>query len=124
MFGGYGIYRDGLMFALVADDVLYLKVDAGNRADFESAGSEPFAYETRARPAPMARGAGRPRRSTTAPRRTRVVMSYWRAPDEALERPDAMLGWARSAFAAALRARSASRTAKSPKRVRRALRRI
>lgn len=124
MFGGHGLYRDGLMFALVADDVLYLKADGANRAEFESAGSEPFSYRTRARRAGAPRGAGGRRRSATPARRTQVVMSYWRAPDEALERPEAMLPWARSAFAAALRAKSSSRTAKSPKRVRRALRRI
>lgn len=27
MFGGHGIYRDDLMFAIVADDVLYLKAE-------------------------------------------------------------------------------------------------
>jgi hypothetical protein len=37
MFGGYGVYCDGTMFALVADDVLYLKVDDGNRGEFERA---------------------------------------------------------------------------------------
>jgi DNA transformation protein len=30
MFGGYGVYHDGLMFALVADDTLYLKADDEN----------------------------------------------------------------------------------------------
>ena len=42
MFGGVGIYCQRAMFALVADDVLYLKVDNSNRADFEDAGAEPF----------------------------------------------------------------------------------
>ena len=27
MFGGFGLYLDGLMFAIVADDALYFKVD-------------------------------------------------------------------------------------------------
>ena len=35
MFGGAGLYCGGLMFGLVFDDVLYLKADDGNRADFE-----------------------------------------------------------------------------------------
>lgn len=42
MFGGYGIYCDGLFFALIADDVLYLKVDDTNRPDFEARGLQPF----------------------------------------------------------------------------------
>jgi DNA transformation protein and related proteins len=102
MFGGFGIYRDTLMFALVADDVLYLKADAGNRGEFEAAGSEPFSYTSR---------------------RRQVILSYWRAPEEALESAEAMQSWARSAFAAALRAKSGSPTSKSPKRLRRVMRR-
>ncbi|NJL01470.1 MAG: TfoX/Sxy family protein [Spirulinaceae cyanobacterium SM2_1_0] len=42
MFGGYGIYCDGVMAALIADEQLYLKVDDENRADFEAAGMSPF----------------------------------------------------------------------------------
>lgn len=37
MFGGHGLFLDGLMFALVADDMLYFKTDDRNRADFEAA---------------------------------------------------------------------------------------
>lgn len=102
MFGGFGIYRDALMFALVADDVLYLKADGENRGEFEDAGTEPFSYVAR---------------------RKQVILSYWRAPDEALENPAAMLPWARTALAAALRAKAGSPTAKTPKRLRRVMRR-
>jgi len=102
MFGGFGIYRDGLMFALVADDQLYLKTDGANRDEFAAAGSEPFAYQAR---------------------RKQVILSYWRAPEEALESGATMLEWARSAYAAALRAKAGSATSKSPKRLRRVLRR-
>jgi DNA transformation protein len=42
MFGGVGIYADGLFFALIDDDRLYLKVDDGNRSKFEAAGMGPF----------------------------------------------------------------------------------
>ena len=42
MFGGAGLYLDGTMFALIADDTLYLKVDDTNRPDFEALGSSPF----------------------------------------------------------------------------------
>ncbi|HSD40882.1 MAG TPA: TfoX/Sxy family protein [Burkholderiales bacterium] len=95
MFGGYGIYCDGTMFALIADDVLYLKVDDGNRGELERAGAAPFFYEAKGR---------------------RTVMSYFRAPDEALESRELAAPWARSAYAAALRARSAKR---APARLRR-----
>jgi DNA transformation protein len=88
MFGGYGLYCDGVMFALIADNVLYLKADPGNRADFERAGCTPFVYGTA---------------------RRRTVLSYSRAPDEVLESREAAGVWARSALAAALRARAATR---------------
>ena len=84
MFGGYGIYCDGVMFALIADDVLYLKADDANRAALERAGSAPFTYEAKGR---------------------RTIMAYWRAPDAAMESPDLMAPWARAALEAALRAR-------------------
>jgi len=82
MFGGYGLYRDGLMFALITDDTLYFKTDKCNVAKFEQAGSLPFVYHSK----------------------TRVVqMSYWSAPAECLESPDEMFEWCNVAYAAALR---------------------
>lgn len=42
MFGGVGIYTDGLFFALIADDRLYFKVSDATRPDFERQGMEPF----------------------------------------------------------------------------------
>src|SRR4051812_32669393 len=42
MFGGAGLYQDDVFFGIIARDVLYLKVDDTNRADFVAAGSEPF----------------------------------------------------------------------------------
>lgn len=45
MFGGYGLYQDGAIFAIITSDVdLYFKVDDTNRAYYESIGSEPFIY--------------------------------------------------------------------------------
>ena len=45
MFGGAGVYCDGLMFGLVSDDTLYFRVDDGNRGAFEAEGLSPFTYE-------------------------------------------------------------------------------
>jgi TfoX/Sxy family transcriptional regulator of competence genes len=42
MFGGVGLYIDMVFFGLIADDVLYLKVDDSNRADYEAEGMKPF----------------------------------------------------------------------------------
>lgn len=88
MFGGYGLYHAGLMFALVADDQIYFKADAGNVADFEQAGLPPFEYDK----------AGR-----------RMKMSYYQAPEEILDDPDIAAHWAHQAFAAAQRAREKKR---------------
>lgn len=87
MFGGGGIFLDGLMLGLVIEDVLYLKADEVNRAAFEAEGLQPFAYEKKGG-------------KTT-------VMSFWRAPERLLDEPDEMVAWAREAFAAARRVKSA-----------------
>lgn len=82
MFGGHGVYCDGLFFALVADSRLYLKVDALTRAHFEAAGCSPFVYTGQARP---------------------IEMSYWSVPDAALDSPADLEPWARRALEAAAR---------------------
>lgn len=86
MFGGAGFYADGRIMALEVDGGLYLKVDAQTRPRFEAAGCRPFVYM----------GGGKP-----------VAMSYWSAPDEAMDDPDAMTPWARLAMDAATRAAAA-----------------
>lgn len=86
MFGGYGLYREGVMFALIADDTLYLKTDADNVLRFEQAGSLPFTYQTAER---------------------KVQLSYWSAPADCLESPAEMRDWCQLAYAAALRAHAA-----------------
>jgi DNA transformation protein and related proteins len=45
MFGGYGIYHEGVMFGLVADDILYLKADESTQEKFVSKGLKPFQYK-------------------------------------------------------------------------------
>jgi DNA transformation protein len=94
MFGGHGIYRDGRMFALIANDILYLKCDDQTRPRFEAAGSEPFMYEAKGR--------------------TRMATSYWRMPDEAMESPALAGPWAKLGYEAALR--KASTAPKARKR--------
>ncbi|MDR5866128.1 TfoX/Sxy family protein [Halomonas koreensis] len=83
MFGGYGIYHDGAMFALVADEVLYLKADALNVGDFEREGLPAFEYV----------------------RQGRVVkLSYYQAPEVLFEDLELARDWARRSLAAARRA--------------------
>ena len=84
MFGGFGIFLGDTMFALIADDVLYFKIDDQTRADFQDAGAEPFTYT---------RG-GKARQ-----------MSYYTAPDGALEDSDTLYPWAERAIGASKRNR-------------------
>lgn len=83
MFGGYGIYRDGVIFAIVIDETLYFKVTAENQANYEQAGSQPFTYSKKDGNV--------------------AVMSYWEVPTDLLEDQDQLLEWARKAYATALK---------------------
>ncbi len=92
MFGGAGVYGDGVMFALVIGDTLYFKADAETKLRFEAEGERPFVYDGKTRP---------------------VAMSYWRVPDRLLDDGDELTVWAREAIAVARRtsaARSRTRT--------------
>lgn len=44
MFGGYGIYRLGIMFGLVEDGELYFKVADDQKERYRGFGSRPFTY--------------------------------------------------------------------------------
>ena len=82
MFGGLGIFRDGLMFALVYDEALYLKADEHNAADFVALGLGQFEYQQRGKT---------------------VKMSYYLAPDALLDDPAEAAQWARRSYEVALR---------------------
>ncbi|MEK7631044.1 MAG: TfoX/Sxy family protein [Patescibacteria group bacterium] len=73
MFGGWGIYKDGVFFALIADGRLYFKVNDTNRADFEKASSQPFRYSTKDK--------------------KDVTMSYWELPAEVMDDRDELERW-------------------------------
>jgi len=77
MFSGAGIYADGVMFAIIADDTLYLKADETSARAFEAEGMGPFTYTLQGR----------------AP----VAMPYWEVPPRLLEDPDELAQWARQA---------------------------
>jgi DNA transformation protein len=47
MFGGYGIYKNMLMFALIADNELYFKADSDTAKYFKSQDLEPFTYQAK-----------------------------------------------------------------------------
>ena len=83
MFGGHGLFLDNLMFGLVADEVLYLKADEDNEGQFIERDLEKFTYHKKGKP---------------------FSLSYYEAPEEAVEDEDELVVWGKSAFEAALRA--------------------
>lgn len=88
MFGGAGVFADDVMFALIADEVVYLKADAALRTELEAEGAEPFTYQ-------------RPSDGKT------FDMGYLSLPTDAAEAPDEASMWARKALDVALKARAA-----------------
>ena len=84
MFGGAGLFRDGLMFALISDEVLYLKADATTVLAFEAENLGPFTYGTK--------------------NGKRILTSYWRAPERLLDDDEEMRDWCRRAADVAERA--------------------
>lgn len=80
---GYGLYRNGLRFALIAGEQLYFKTDAGDEPLFEREGCSPFFSSSEGRA---------------------VRTSFWSAPPDCLDTPAVMREWCQLAYAAALRA--------------------
>jgi DNA transformation protein len=50
MFGGYGIYRSGVMFGLVEDGELYFKIGVEQKEKYLEFGSRPFTYMKEGKP--------------------------------------------------------------------------
>lgn len=78
MFGGFGIYLDGLIFAIIVDEKLYLKVGSDNVGLFKDINSNPFSYKN---------SKGRD-----------VKMSYWEVPVEVLDDNEGLEILARSSI--------------------------
>lgn len=102
MFSGAGVFADGLMFALVVRDVVYLKADERSMADFVREGLGPFSYRTKDS--------------------VRTLKSYWRMPERLYDDPDELAIWARRSVDAAhrsgVRGKGGKSTRKSPKAAR------
>jgi len=83
MFGKTGVFCDGVMFGMVADNTLYFRVDDDNRAVFaEAASVPPLNYEKKG---------------------STIDLSFWRVPERLFDEPDELVTWARAALAAAHR---------------------
>src|SRR5712692_1905222 len=95
MFGKTGMFCDGLMFGIVADNTLYFRVDDHNQAAFKQAASfPPLSYEKKG---------------------NTIDLSFWRAPERLFDEPDELVTWARLALAAARRV-AVKRERKAPRR--------
>jgi DNA transformation protein len=86
MFSGYGIMKDGMMFALVASDILYFRADDAAVARHKAEGAPQWT--------PVMRG------------KTMTTMPYWQVPERLFDEPDEFAEWAREAFAIAARHRA------------------
>ena len=93
MFGGAGLYRDGLMFALEFDGVIFLRVDEASIPDFEREGSRPFVYTRAKSPGKIGRAS----------------LSYWRLPERLYDDPEELAVWAERALAIARQKKAAPR---------------
>ena len=84
MFGGHGIYLNGLISAIVVDDTLYIKADQTSRKVFEMRGLTQFSY--------MKNG-------------KECFMSYFMAPEESIDNSEELTFWAQKGYDAALRSK-------------------
>ena len=83
MFGKTGVFCDGVMLGMVADNTLYFRVDDDNKAFFKEAEAfAPLNYEKKGES---------------------IDLAFWRAPERLFDEPDELVAWARAALAAAHR---------------------
>lgn len=89
MFGGYGIYEHGIIFAIIADGQLYFKANKETESEYKKYGSKPFTYKM--------------------PNKKLMTMSYWLLPEEIMENREEIFLWVKKAVAV-------SRADKKPKK--------
>jgi DNA transformation protein len=83
MFGKTGVFCDGVMFGMIADNTLYVRVDDQNRTVFKEAEAFP----------PL----------NYAKKGETIDLAFWRVPERLIDEPDELVDWARAALAAARR---------------------
>lgn len=92
MFGGFGIYREGLMFALIADESLYFKANDFLADEFIALDLPPFEFQSKGKS---------------------MTLKYYRAPESVFEESEWMQHWSDKAYQCAVRN---ANTKKTPKR--------
>lgn len=83
MFSGFGLYKDGIIFGIIAENELYFKVDDSNRVDYEKCGMKPFTYQM--------------------PGGKLYQMSYYQVPEEIREQKHEVTRWVQKAVEASLK---------------------
>jgi DNA transformation protein len=96
MFSGYGIMKEGMMFALIASDVLYFRADEAAAQRHKAEGAPQWT--------PHMRG------------KTMTTMPYWQVPERLFDEPEEFANWAREAFAIAKRHKTEKSAPKAKKR--------
>jgi DNA transformation protein len=87
MFGGKGVYHNGLIVAVEVSGQILLKGDDVSAPEFAAAGAEQWGYGS-------------------AKSKKPVMMPYWTIPDSAIDDPDELTLWTRKAYEAAVRAKA------------------
>ncbi len=82
MFGGIGLFKDGLMFGKIGGDTFRLKVDESNKKQFEDKGMKPFYSEKK-----------------------KKGMPYWEVPQDILEDRQLLAKWATQSYEIALKSK-------------------
>lgn len=90
MFGGAGLYADGLMFAVETQDGIFLKTDAAFGAELEARGARQFSYDAKGRT---------------------VRLNFWSVPEAVMDDPDELAALSRRALAVARSAAAAKQSA-------------
>ncbi|MFH1534853.1 MAG: TfoX/Sxy family protein [Patescibacteria group bacterium] len=73
MFGGHSLYKDGMIFGIIADGQLYFKTDEETQKKYKQFDSKPFVYSK-----------GKVKSTT---------MSYWELPSEIIDNPEELQKW-------------------------------
>jgi DNA transformation protein and related proteins len=92
MFGGFGIFYDRVIFAIIIKNELYFRIDDQSRSDFESLGCRQFIYNGMSRP---------------------VTMPYFTLPNAILKNSKKLKEWIERAYLASLSSKKSKRRAKS-----------
>ena len=92
LFGGYGLYQNGIIFAIIVENELYFKVDESNINLYQNLNSEPLTFHAK---------------------RKAITMSYWKVPDEIIENKELLVTHLELAVLASAKTRNTKKQEKT-----------